>query len=70
MTRRQNRNSERRRIDARRCRSDGVARQPVAWYFLCPVCDAKWFAARERSICPRCGARTTTTERAVPPWLR
>lgn len=40
------------------------------YYFVCGICNAKWFAATPRAHCPRCDGRSFSGERQTPPWLR
>jgi len=39
------------------------------WYFVCERCNAKWFASREGSSCPRCGHDAVSNEQHEVPWL-
>ncbi len=40
-------------------------------YFVCGLCNAKWFSAGIiQMACPRCGQHTVSRERARPPWKR
>lgn len=71
MMRRISGKNRQRRVGHRRSDVEGTTVRPaLAWYFVCFVCNAKWFGARQSGVCPRCGAETTTTERLIPPWLR
>lgn len=37
-------------------------------YFVCEMCNAKWFAERELMQCPRCGSLAASTEKKPIPW--
>ena len=39
------------------------------WYFVCPKCEAKWFALEQKMPCPRCSVEVRSRERITPPWL-
>lgn len=43
--------------------------QATWFYAVCIDCDAKWFSARAKDLCPRCGQRALACERLTPPWL-
>ena len=45
-------------------------RETATWYFVCAVCEAKWFFPENDGVCPRCGAESTSNENIVPPWRR
>ena len=40
------------------------------YYFVCVNCDAKLFHDENCAICPRCGARLTSSDERVPPWIQ
>ena len=40
------------------------------WYFVCPVCTAKWFCEADRCRCPRCSTSVNSNERMKPPWWK
>ena len=40
------------------------------WYFVCRICDAKWFHMKRRSDCPRCSRHSASRERLPVPWLK
>lgn len=42
----------------------------VDWYFVCAICEAKWFAPTNTADCPRCGATSKSNERIMPPWIQ
>lgn len=37
-------------------------------YFVCEICDAKWFAPPRSMACPRCGNDAISSDRQIPPW--
>ena len=39
------------------------------WFFVCPRCEAKWFALEQKVPCPRCSTKVCSRERLAPPWL-
>ena len=49
-------------------RHQRLRRDRRRWYFVCPRCDAKWFALVRETLCPRCCARGRSRERLTPPW--
>ena len=54
-----------------RCRCDespAGSAEKRRWYFVCRVCNAKWFASDRVNRCPRCGTPAVATEKIVPPW--
>jgi hypothetical protein len=45
-------------------------RRQVPFYFVCLVCEAKWFAETQRSTCPRCRTSRLSNEQLTPPWWK
>lgn len=43
---------------------------PIPFYFVCSLCDAKWFAETPAAWCPRCRTSSTSNERLTPPWWK
>jgi hypothetical protein len=42
----------------------------IPFYFVCELCDAKWFAETRTAHCPRCRTRNSSRERLIPPWRK
>jgi hypothetical protein len=49
---------------------EGETARSLRWYFVCPLCNAKWFHTERRHPCPRCGKVVVAADRLVPPWRR
>ncbi len=39
-----------------------------SFYFVCVMCNAKWFAKQTHCGCPRCGRSSISHEQQVLPW--
>lgn len=42
--------------------------ESIPFYFLCGLCDAKWFAEARAACCPRCRTPGRSQEQVAPPW--
>jgi hypothetical protein len=40
------------------------------WFYFVCFCGAKWFAQSKRDRCPRCEAKSSSSIKMNPPWLK
>ncbi len=38
------------------------------FYFVCEMCNAKWFQRQTASVCVRCSRYAESSDRRNPPW--